>query len=115
MISESGAVQEYCQAYNLQFSSNGRYRILVPNIFSPTEYDSRGKKVGSKSFLSIKAEIAYEEYTVHYARAARIRHKQTSFYSLMLASSGRKQLHTNAREHVTGVRLHQRNVETAFQ
>ena len=39
MISESGAVQEYCQAYNLQFSSNERYRILVPNIFSPTEYD----------------------------------------------------------------------------
>ena len=52
---------------------------------------------------------------MRYVRAARIRYKQTLFYSHMLASSGRKQLNTNARKHATGVRLHQRNVETAFQ
>ena len=79
MISKSVAVQEYCQAYNLQFPSSGRYRILVPNIFSPTEYDSRGKKSDPTVSFRWKAEIAYEEYTVHYVRAARIRHKQTFF------------------------------------
>ena len=43
-----GTLQKYCSLGKSKNVPNNRNRNSVPNIFSPTELDSRRKKVGSK-------------------------------------------------------------------
>ena len=53
-ITEFVTVQKYCEANTCNFSPNRRDQTLDPNIFSPTEYDSRGKKVGSRNTIPLR-------------------------------------------------------------
>ena len=60
---EFGTVRKYCQANSCIFSQNSRNQILVPNFFSPTEYDSRGKKLDPEILI----QKNYSSETDHYA------------------------------------------------
>ena len=53
-ITEFVTVQKYCEANTCNCSPNRRDQTLDPNIFSPTEYDSRGKKVGSRNTIPLR-------------------------------------------------------------
>ena len=46
---ECGTVRKPCEATARNFSQNSGDQILVAKFFSPTECDSRGKKVGSRN------------------------------------------------------------------
>ena len=46
-------VRKYCGTKRFELSSNRRDVTSVPNIFPSTEYDSRGKKVGSKNSIPV--------------------------------------------------------------
>ena len=53
-IAQRVTVQKYCEGNTCNFSSNRRDQILVLNICSPTEYDSEGKKVGSRNTIPVR-------------------------------------------------------------
>ena len=97
-----------------KFHSTDDSEPCPPTFFPRLNKTVGEKKLDPKVLLRQKAPFVYDNCMLHYARVARVIHKHATSHSFMLASSGRKQLNTNARKH-TAVQLHLRNVDTAFQ